>query len=149
MDDRERIEWIFELLKREREIEYKYNDIGSESNKRGWFDNYGVKDILVKLNSPANESNLDEILSNGNEGVRDLFLDIIKKAKRYHCFEEEFKKRPESIGLNIDMLYRLMCDVKDNFVIRNDANIPNFIRKFKKRVEEYILFAIEGKYVEL
>lgn len=47
------------------------------------------------------------------------------------------------------MLYRLMDDVKDNFIIRNDTNIPNFIKKFKKRVEEYISFAIEGKYVEI
>ncbi len=149
MDDKEKIEWIFELLKRERGVEYKHNDIGPEDGRREWIDNYGVRDFLAKLIDPANGSKLDEILSNGSENVKDLFLGTIEKAKKYHCFEGDFKKRPETIGLNIDMLYRLIFDVKDNFMIRNDANIQNFIKKFKKRVEEYISFAIKGKYVEV
>lgn len=147
MNDKEKIEWIVKLLKEEKTIECDHNDV--EFNGIGsWSDNYGIRDFLAKLKNPTNGSKLDEILSNGSENVKNLFLEIIEKAKEYHCFDGEFKKRPESIGLNIDMLYRLMSDVKDNFVIRNDANIPNFIRKFKKRVEEYISFAIEGKYVE-
>ena len=64
----------------------KKNEVGPENGRKEWIDNYGVKDFLTKLNDPANGPRLDEILSNGNENVKDLFLGTIEKVKEYHYF---------------------------------------------------------------
>ena len=105
MDDRERIDKIVEILKGERNEECKHNDLllKGERNEEhehnyadvggvsGWVDNYGVSDLLDRLNDPRNRLMLEGILSgNGNnhdEKPIDVFLETINTAKRYYCFE--------------------------------------------------------------
>src|SRR3989344_5408356 len=154
MDDRERLDKLVEILKGERNEEHEHNDadVGGVS---GWVDNYGVSDLLDRLNDPRNRLMLEGILSgNGNnhdEKPIDVFLETINTAKRYYCFEGEFAPdpkegkngRPEAIGLNIDMLYRICKDVSDSFYLDSGRNILNFTKLFRKRVNEYIGSALK------
>jgi len=127
MDDRERIEYIVEMLNRERKIAFRSEEIGED------YDIDKFYELLKKSNGI-----LGDILINGS---REVFFETIELALRYHHAEGEYENRNPNAGLNLDMLYRLCNDANEGFVIRNSRNVLDFSKQFRNRVREYIDWA--------
>ena len=79
---------------------------------------------------------LDDVFVNGSKRV---FLDALRLAMVY----DNSKDRPQSIGMNADMFYRLFSDIEGVFIFRNGHDILNYIKLFRKSIRDYILRAIE------
>ena len=79
---------------------------------------------------------LDSIFANGSKMV---FLDALKLAMAYDASED----RPQSIGMNADMFYRLFNDIEKVFIFRDGYDFLNYTKLFRKSVRDYICRAIE------
>lgn len=129
MDDKERIDYLVEMLNRDRKIAFSLQEKGTVYDIDEF---YG---LLKKSNG-----NLDDILVNGS---REVFFETVELALRYNRAEGEYENRNPNAGLNLDMLYRLCNDANEGFVIRGNRDVLDFTKQFRNRVREYIEWALK------